>query len=159
MNKFFCAFLMFLVACGSSGVTSGGWKWESPNKTTDEEVELVIAVTQRVLEEETKEHIPNSAWDQVETLTFTYFNTFCFGHFECYGQVNYKNKKMWVTLRNGCLAWTSFPHELLHVFAKATGGFNKSEHDPRLFKKASKNPKETVEYKVQKQLAKLMNCE
>jgi hypothetical protein len=163
--KKICLLFCLLSGCASySGTTSRGWNWTSPsNNVSTDRMEVVITVTSKMFEDITGRKIPASAFDKVKDVEFVYYETFCppddvFGSGKCMGQVNYEEKKMWVTLRSSCLARTSFAHELIHVFAKSTGIQDNDHDNSLLFEKASGADEDTVEYKAKEQAFVALGC-
>jgi len=161
-----CLLLCLLSGCASySGTTSRGWQWSSPSdNVSTERMETVITVTSKMFEDATGRKIPASAYDKVKSVEFTYYETFCppdepGGNGKCLGQVNYEEKKMWVTLRSSCLARTSLAHELIHIFSKSTGMNDTDHNNPVLFERAPGANEDSVEYKAKEQAFVALGCE
>ncbi len=153
-----------LTGCSVIGQTKHGWKWSSPSDSvTSEQIEIVANVTKETFEEVTGEKIYQEAFGYIDTITFSYFDTFCMGDDasgvgQCRGQVNFGEKKMWVTVSSSCLADTSLVHELIHMYAKAARMPNHFHENPLLFIKAKGPDEDSVEYKAKEKAREALGC-
>lgn len=162
-----CLLLLFvsIAACTTfTGQTSRSWRWSSPsNSVSSTRIDIVTDVTKDVFELRTGHKVPDSAFDKVDEIKFTYFETFCMpeepgGSGKCKGQVDYKDREIWITLEGRCLASTSLSHELIHIFAKSVG-MSDSDHDnPLLFEKAKGADEDSIEYQAEHESFKALGC-
>ncbi len=158
------AALMFLTGCTTfTGKTAQGWNWSSlSDSVSSDKIEVITNITREVFEEYTGRKVPESAFNYIDKIHFTYFPTYCppenpFGSGKCNGQIDYEDKEMWITSKGYCLATTSLSHELIHMFAKATH-INSFHDNPMLFKRARGADKDTVEYKAKKKSFQAIGC-
>lgn len=153
MNKFFIIFL-FLVGCSATGVTRHGTKWVAPAPTyiTTHQVEAVIDITVTVFERETGHTVEPHILKQIENIYFVRFPLNCSSG-QCSGLAY--SDRVYVVIKDSCLAHTSLVHEYLHVITTGLGLRDYEHEDPRFFEIAS--GRDSIEYMAEQ--AALVVCE